>query len=59
MISVTPGIRFADNNSNDQARVTTPQKAKELGSTYIVVGRSITKASDPKEAYLKAKKEFC
>ncbi len=59
LISVTPGIRFADNNSNDQARVTTPQKAKELGSTYIVVGRSITKASDPKEAYLKAKKEFC
>ncbi len=59
LISVTPGIRFANNSSNDQVRVTTPKKAKELGSTFIVVGRSITKANNPKEAYLKAKKEFC
>ncbi|XMB72973.1 orotidine-5'-phosphate decarboxylase [Mycoplasmatota bacterium WC30] len=59
LISVTPGIRFENNSSNDQARVTTPKKAKELGSTFIVIGRSITLADNPKAAYLKAKKEFC
>jgi orotidine-5'-phosphate decarboxylase len=57
--SITPGIRFENNTSDDQARVTTPKKAKELGSTFIVVGRSITSAKDPKAAYIKAKKEFC
>lgn len=59
LISVTPGIRFKDNNNDDQVRVSTPALAKELGSSYIVVGRAITKASNPKEAYLRAKKEFC
>ena len=51
LISVTPGIRFADDSKNDQKRVATPEYAKELGSTYIVVGRSITAASDPVAAY--------
>lgn len=59
LISVTPGIRFADGKANDQARVTTPKKAKELGSSYIVIGRSITESINPKDAYLRAKKEFC
>ncbi|XFA99807.1 orotidine-5'-phosphate decarboxylase [Candidatus Izemoplasma sp. B36] len=59
LISVTPGIRFSNNANDDQARVTTPKKAKALGSTFIVVGRSITQANNPLEAYLKAKKEFC
>lgn len=59
LLSVTPGIRFANNSNDDQVRVTTPAIAKELGSTYIVVGRAITKAENPKEAYLRAKKEFC
>lgn len=58
IISVTPGIRFAANNNDDQVRVSTPALAKELGSTYIVVGRSITKADNPKEAYRKAVREF-
>lgn len=58
LISVTPGIRFASNSNDDQVRVSTPALAKELGSSYIVVGRAITQADDPKEAYLKAKKEF-
>lgn len=58
LISVTPGIRFKSNNNDDQVRVSTPALAKELGSSYIVVGRAITKADNPKEAYLKAKKEF-
>ena len=59
LISVTPGIRFADDSANDQKRIATPAFAKENGSTYIVVGRSITGASDPVAAYQKCVKEFC
>ena len=59
LISVTPGIRFADNSKDDQKRVATPDYAKELGSTYIVVGRAITGASDPVAAYNRCVKEFC
>ena len=59
LISVTPGIRFADDSKNDQKRVATPEDAKELGSTYIVVGRSITGAADPVSAYQRCVKEFC
>ncbi len=59
LISVTPGIRFSDNSVDDQKRVATPALAKENGSTYIVVGRSITKAENPVEAYKRCVKEFC
>ena len=59
LISVTPGIRFADDSKNDQKRVATPEYAKELGSTYIVVGRSITAAVDPVAAYKRCVEEFC
>ena len=58
LLSVTPGIRFADNTKDDQKRVATPEYAKEMGSTYIVVGRAITKASDPVAAYVRCVKEF-
>ncbi len=58
LISVTPGIRLAGDSVDDQKRVTTPSKAREMGSTYIVVGRSITGAEDPREAYLRCTKEF-
>ena len=57
-LTVTPGVRFADDDKGDQARVTTPAKAKELGSDYIVVGRSITGAADPKAAYERCIAEF-
>jgi orotidine-5'-phosphate decarboxylase len=57
-VTVTPGIRFADDAKGDQVRVTTPAKAKEIGSDYIVVGRSITKAADPVAAYRRAVEEF-
>lgn len=57
-LTVTPGVRFADGDAGDQKRVTTPAKAKELGSDYIVVGRPITAAADPVEAYRKCVKEF-
>ena len=59
LISVTPGIRFADNSKDDQKRVATPDYAKELGSTYIVVGRAITGAEDPVAQYNRCIKEFC
>ena len=58
LISVTPGIRLAGDSVDDQKRVTTPSKAREMGSTYIVVGRSITGAENPREAYLRCTKEF-
>ena len=56
--TVTPGIRFADGDKGDQSRVTTPEKAKEIGSDYIVVGRPITAAADPVAAYERCVKEF-
>ena len=57
-LTVTPGVRFADDSKGDQARVTTPAQARELGSDYIVVGRSITSAADPLEAYERCIREF-
>ncbi len=57
-LTVTPGVRFADGEIGDQVRVTTPEKAKEIGSDYIVVGRPITQAKDPVEAYRRCVKEF-
>ena len=57
-LTVTPGVRFADGDVGDQKRVTTPEKAKELGSDYIVVGRPITQAADPVTAYRRCVKEF-
>lgn len=58
LISVTPGIRLLGDSKDDQKRVATPSLAKELGATYIVVGRSITKSDDPVKAYLKCLEEF-
>lgn len=57
-LTVTPGIRFAGDAKGDQSRVTTPEKAREIGSDYIVVGRSITKAEDPVAAYERAMQDF-
>lgn len=57
-LKVVPGIRLAGDDVSDQKRVVTPAKARELGSTAIVVGRSITKAPDPYEAYLKVKQQW-
>ena len=50
-LTVTPGVRFADGESGDQKRVTTPERAREIGSACIVVGRPITQADDPVAAY--------
>ena len=58
-LTITPGIRFSTDSKDDQSRITTPAKAKELGSDYIVVGRSITKAENPQEAYRRCVEDFC
>src|SRR5699024_1295434 len=52
--TVTPGIRLTDAAADDQKRIATPALARETGSDYIVIGRSITKAADPKAAYQQA-----
>ena len=57
-VTVTPGVRFADGEVGYQVRVTTPAKAKEIGSDYIVVGRPITAAADPVAAYRRCVEEF-
>ena len=56
--TITPGIRFADAAADDQVRITTPAKAREIGSDYIVVGRPVTAAADPVAAYERCVKEF-
>ena len=57
-LTVTPGIRLASDSVNDQKRVTTPAMAKELTSSYIVVGRTITRATNPVETYKEVYRQF-
>ena len=57
-LAVTPGVRFAGAQKDDQTRITTPAGARELGSDYIVVGRPITQAEDPAAAYGRCAEEF-
>ena len=57
-MTITPGIRFADSAADDQVRITSPAKAREIGSDYIVVGRPITAADDPVAAYRRCVAEF-
>lgn len=57
-ITVTPGVRFAGGSAGDQQRVTTPEKARLLGSNYIVVGRPITRSEDPVAAYNQCMNDF-
>lgn len=57
-LTVTPGVRFAGGERGDQVRVTTPERAGQLGSDYIVVGRPITGAEDPVAAWRRCVSEF-
>lgn len=57
-VAVTPGIRYPDSGADDQSRVTTPARAREIGSDFIVVGRPVTAAQDPVAAYHRALAEF-
>ncbi|MDE5662864.1 MAG: orotidine-5'-phosphate decarboxylase [Muribaculaceae bacterium] len=58
-MTVTPGIRFADSAADDQVRITTPARAREIGSDFIVVGRPITAAADPVAAWRRCVADFC
>lgn len=55
---VTPGIRPRWSEANDQKRITTPRDALGLGADYMVIGRPITKADNPKAAALKIIEEL-
>ena len=57
-LTITPGVRFADGEVADQVRVTTPARAREIGSDFIVVGRPVTQAADPVAAYRRCVAEF-
>ncbi|EHJ08770.1 orotidine-5'-phosphate decarboxylase [Staphylococcus simiae] len=50
-MKVTPGIRPQGSAKDDQHRITTPEQARQLGSTHIVVGRPITQSDDPVKSY--------
>ena len=56
--TITPGIRFADAAADDQVRITTPARARDIGSDFIVVGRPVTAAEDPVAAYERCCREF-
>jgi orotidine-5'-phosphate decarboxylase len=49
-LAVTPGIRLAEGNAHDQARIATPEAAVRAGADYLVIGRAITQAADPHAA---------
>ena len=57
-LKVTPGIRPENATSDDQHRITTPEKASALGSTHIVVGRPITKSQKPVTSYQNIKESW-
>ncbi|CAI3351819.1 orotidine-5'-phosphate decarboxylase [Enterococcus cecorum] len=57
-VCLTPGIRPSGSQVGDQKRVVTPALAKAYGANFIVVGRPITQAVNPYEAYQAIKKEW-
>lgn len=57
-LTVTPGIRYPDAAKDDQSRITSPARAREIGSDFIVVGRPITAAPDPVAAYRRVCTDF-
>ena len=57
-LTVTPGIRFSADGAGDQKRFTTPEQARRMGADYIVVGRPITAADNPLDAYRRCTDAF-
>lgn len=58
LMTVTPGIRLAKSGQDDQKRIATPSFARSAGTDCMVVGRSITEATYPFEAYQEVMKEW-
>ena len=58
VMAFTPTSAFADAAADDQVRITTPERAREIGSDFIVVGRPVTAAADPVAAYERCMREF-
>ncbi|RCW70773.1 orotidine-5'-phosphate decarboxylase [Saliterribacillus persicus] len=57
-LTITPGIRLVESDNNDQKRVATPSFAKQNGCDFLVIGRSVTQAENPKIAYEKVIEEW-
>lgn len=57
-LTVTPGIRLKNSSQDDQQRIATPSYARQHGSDILVVGRSVTQAHDPRQAYERVLKEW-
>ena len=57
-LRVTPGIRLPDDSVGDQKRVMTPQVAIESGASYLVIGRSVTRAADPLSVLARINREI-
>jgi orotidine-5'-phosphate decarboxylase len=55
---VVPGIRLAADGANDQARTVTPGEAQRMGATHLVVGRSITAAANPADAFERVRSQL-
>jgi orotidine-5'-phosphate decarboxylase len=57
-LRVTPGIRLPEDGAGDQKRVMTPQIAMESGASYLVIGRSVTRADDPLAVLVRINREI-
>jgi orotidine-5'-phosphate decarboxylase len=55
---VTPGVRSAGAATGDQKRVATPAQAIADGADYLVIGRQVTRSSDPRAEFLKIREEI-
>ncbi len=56
-LRVTPGIRLPEDPAGDQKRVMTPRQALESGSSYLVIGRPVTRAAQPLEVLARINSE--